>query len=446
MGAKRGQSRRTRQPEEPAGRQRFGLIAFGLLFVALFVVFAVSQGIGSPSVPSGDVAMVEDLPGETGEISQAEFDRALAQQAATAKLKEVPKPGDDKYEELKKAAIEELLNSAWLEGQAEELNVSASDNDVEKELEKIKEQSFPTPKAFQKFLDESKLTPEEVNERVRLQVLSTGIQEKVNEEAPEPTQAEIADYYKAEKEAKFTNKESRDVRVIANEDEAEVEAAANLLEKDSSPANWKKVAAKYSSDASTNKKGGLQPGVQEEFLPPQLKTAIFGAATGELIGPLKVESNNLLLEVVKLTPAKVKSQQEAEAEIIATLGQEKQQEYFGEFVADYQAKWEARTFCADDFLIELCGNYVGSGHPANAPPACYEEDPATPTNECPAPVTPTQPALPGSVTELKPKGEPFVQRPLPESSEEQGTVVPEGAGSPEGSAPPEGAGGSPSGE
>lgn len=440
MGAKRGQRRGPGQAERPAGRQRLGLILFGLLFVLLFIGFAVTQGIGATTVSSGDVAVVDDAPEDLGTISEEELDRALVQQAAQAQLKEVPKPGDDEYEELKKTALEELLNSIWLQGQAEELGISVTETEIEKELDKIKEQSFPTPQAYAKFLQESKLTQEDVDDRVKMQILGTKIQEKANEEAPEVTAAEIADYYQAEKAAKFTTKESRDVRLIANEDKAEVEAAKKALEKDNSPASWKKVAAKYSSDASTNKKGGLQPGVQEEFLPPQLQGPLFEAGTGELIGPIKLENNYLELEVTKLNPGKTKSLAEAEAEITSTLTQEKQQEFFGEFVSDYQVRWESRTTCADDFLIESCGNYVGSGHPANAPPACYEEDPVAPVKECPAPVAQTQPALPGTVTEGKPKGEPFPQRPLPETSKEESTVAPEGPPAPEaGAPPPEGA-------
>jgi hypothetical protein len=63
-----------------------------------------------------------------------------------------------------------------------------------------------------------------------------------------------------------------------------------------------------------------------------------------------------------------------------------------------------------------------------------------PATQCPAPVTPISPALPGTVTEAKPKGEPFPQRPLPEASAEQGEEVP-GAipgAAPEGEAPPAG--------
>jgi len=142
---------------------------------------------------------------------------------------------------------------------------------------------------------------------------------------------------------------------------------------------------------------------------------------------------------VKLNPAKVKSLAEVKAQIEETLKQEKQQAFFAEFVSDYQTTWQSRTQCADGYEFSKCANYTGSGHPANAAPACYEADPKTPAEECPAPVTPIKPALPGSITLQKPEGEPFPQRPLPEASagaEEGATELPPGA-SPEGEAPTE---------
>lgn len=407
-----------------------GLILFGALFVVLFVGYAVAEGLSSPSVPSGYVAIVEDGPEGEDRISQEDFDRAIEQQLAQAKLKKAPEPGSDKFEELKEAALSELLDQIWIQGEAEELDVTVTDKQIEDELEAIKEQNFPTPKAYDKFLEESKFTQEDVDDRVRLQLLSTQIQEAVGNQTPPPSASEIENYYEAEKASQFTTKESRDVRTVISKDKGDVEAAKELLEEDSSPASWDKAAAKYSIDPTSKKKGGLQEGISEEFVQGPLKTAIFDSATGELKGPIKFQENYILIEVVKLNPAKVQTLKEAEAQISSTLGQEKQQEFFSEFVADFQTKWEQRTRCAEGYLIEKCGNYVGDGRPANAPPACYEEDPKTPAEACPALVTPTSPALPGTVTEAKPKGEPFPQRPLPETTPEQGEEVPTPAGAP----------------
>lgn len=440
MGAKggqRGKPGKDRDRGRAAGRQRLALILFGLLLVVLFVGFAVAQGLGSPSVPSGDVVKVQDVPDELATVSQKDFDRAFAQQVKGAKLKKPPAPGSKKFEEVKEATLTELIEGVWLRGQAEEMGITTTDKQVEEELAQIKKSSFPTPGSYKKFLEESGLSQEEVNDRVELQVVINAIQEKVNAEAPAPTASEISDYYEAEKATQFTEKESRDVRLIINKDKAKVEAAKKELEKDNSPANWKKVAPKYSSDPTSKAKGGLQEGITEEFLKGELKEAIFGSATGELKGPVKFETNWLLIEVVKLNPAKSKSLAEVKAQIEETLKGEKQQAYLGEFATDFQTKWVSRTYCADGYVIEKCANFKGGGHPANASPSCYEADPKTPPTECPAPVTPISPALPGTVTPQKPKGEPFPQRPIPESATaETGTELPPGA-APEGEAPPE---------
>ncbi|HMI82365.1 MAG TPA: SurA N-terminal domain-containing protein [Solirubrobacterales bacterium] len=418
MGAKAGQRGNT------AGRQRLALILFGALLALLFIGFAVAQGITPPSVPSDDVAIVQEVPDDISSISKKEFDRAIARQVAQAKLKKTPAPGSDKYEELKKAALGEMLDEIWLQGEAEELDLTVTDKEVEDELANIKKESFPTPSAYKKFLEESKFTEADVDARIRLQKLSAKIQETVSGEAPKPSSAEIEDYYEAEKATQFTTKESRDVRLVINKDKGKVEEAKEALEEDNSAANWKKVTAKYSTDPTSKAKGGLQEEVTEEFLKGPLKTAIFGSATGELVGPVKFETNWFLVEPVKLNPGKVQTLAEAKAQIEGALEQEIQQEFFAEFVADYQSKWTSRTYCGDDYLFERCANFVGSGHPANASPACYEADPKTPATECPSPVTPISPALPGSITVQKPKGEPFPQRPLPESTPEQGEKVP----------------------
>lgn len=442
MGAKAGQRGKPGK-DRAAGRQRLALIIFAAIFILLFVGFAIAQGLGSPSVPSGDVAKVQDVPDELSAVSQEEFDHVMEQQTAQAKVKKPPAPGSKKYEAMKEAALGELLDQIWIKGEAEELGVKITNKQVEEELAQIKKQSFPTKAAYQKFLKESKFTEEDVNDRVELQVLSNAIQEQVNSEAPAPSSSEVKSYYENEKASQFTEKESRDVRIIVNKDKAKVDAAKKMLEKDHSPAGWKAAAKKYSSDPTSKTKGGLQEGVTEEFLQEPLKKAIFGSATGELVGPEKYESNYILLEVAKLNSAKVKKLPEVKAQIEETLKAEKQQEYFSEFVSDYQSKWQSRTYCASGYVIERCANYTSSGHPKNAAPACYEADPTSPAKECPAPVTPTSPALPGSITEQKPKGEPFPQRPIPESSGEKGkaaTEVPPGAA-------PEGAGeAEPSGE
>jgi foldase protein PrsA len=424
VGAKPGQSRKL-------GRQRLALVGFGALFVILFAGYAIAEGIGQPSVPSGDVAIVEHVPADVATVSEADFNRVLLQQVAQAKLKKPPKPGGKKYEELKAAALGELLDTIWIQGEAEELGISVTPKQISTELAQIKKTNFKTPAEYQEFLKTSNFTKADVLARVKLQVLSTQIQEQVSNEAPPPSSAEIADYYDNSKESQFTTKESRDVRLIVNRNKAQVEKAKAALDRDHSVAGWKKAAAKYSSDPTTKSKGGLQNEISEESVQGPLRKAVFDGGTGEVRGPFVLQGNFFVVEVVKLNPEKVKPLGEVRTQISSQLAQQQQQEFFSEFVSDYQSKWTSRTFCADDFKVEgRCANYVGSGHPAAAPEACYEADPkgGTPT-ECPAPVAQAAPAVPGSVTVLKPQGERLPQRPRPEGLEgsgAEGTALPEG--------------------
>jgi parvulin-like peptidyl-prolyl isomerase len=424
------------------GAQRVGLVLFAVVFVALFVIFAVAEGLGAPSVPSGDIALISSAPSKYEHISEADYKTSLEQQEAQSGLKKAPKAGSKKAEELHKAAIGELLNSAWIFGEAEELGIKVTPKEVETELAKVKKESFKTEKAFQEFLKESHFTEEDVNERLELQILSTKIQEKITGEAPPPSEEELESYYEAEVAKQFTKPPTRDVRVVVNENKKEVEEAQKALEADNSAASWKKVTKKYSP--TTAAQGGLQKEISEEFLQEPLKKDIFGAETGELIGPVKQAKSYLLLEVVKETPKKVQSFAEAKATIEQTLAGEKEQTYFSQWVAEsFQAKWTGRTHCAADFTIEQCGNYKGTGHPAGAPEACYEANPKVPTEECPAPVVQTQPAIPGTVTLKTPEGERKVQRPRPPAAKKAkgkkgAAETPTGAEAPAGTAGAEG--------
>ena len=440
MGAKSGKSRKSGGggSDRKSGRQRLALVSFGALFVILFAGYAIANGVGQPSVPEGDVAIVQGVPDELGTVSEADFKRALLQQAAQAQLKKTPRPGDDKYDELSEAALGELLDSIWIQGEAEELEISVTPKQIATELATIKKQNFKTKAEFQKFLKTSRFTMEDVRTRVKLQTLSTQIQEQIAQQAPPATPAEISAYYDSVKDTQYTTAASRDVRVVVNKDKAKLQAALTALEKDNSPASWKKVAAKYSEDPTTKTKGGLQKALTEELLQsqPALKSAIFDTATGQVEGPVDVQGNFFVIEVVKLNAEKVQGLPEVSAQIKTQLTQQVAQEVFSEFISNYQSKWRSRTFCAGGFEIERCANYVGDGRPSGAPPACYEADPkgGLPA-ACPAPVTPVSPALPGSTTLTKPQGERLPQRPRPAGLKE--TELPTGVpGTPSTEAPP----------
>lgn len=419
----------------PAAARRLGLLIFGAAFLVLFLVVAIGEGIGDPSVPSGDAIYVEDVPGDFGNVTEAEVDHGVELAAAQAGEQKPPKPGSPKYDELQETAINSLLEGIWIRGVADEWGIEVSDAEVAKELKKVKKESFKSSKEYKEFLKESGFTPADVTERVEIQILSTQLQEQLQERAPEPSQSEIEAYYEAAKATQFTQKPSRDVRLIVNKDRAKVKEAHEALAKDNTAKNWKKVAKEFSEDPTTKENGGLQQGVQEGVLEEPLNEAVFSTPEGQIEGPIDAQRGFTVFEVINSTPEEAQELKAVESQIQATLAQRRQQEYFTAFVSQFSSEWTARTFCADGFVTERCADFKGSGHPSTAPEGCYEANPQGGRPEaCPAPVFQLMPALPGSVTPLEPQGKPLAQRPRPKEEEEAGAAGLEGL--PEGVVPP----------
>ena len=414
-----------------AGLQRLALLGFAALLILLFAIIAIAQGIGNPSIPSDAVAVVEDAPADLGTVSEAQFKHALLQTASQAKTK-VPKPGDEKYEELKETALGEVLDSIWIQGQAEEMGIAVTPKEVLKELAKLKKQAFKTEKQYKEFLTEAHFTRADVLSRVKIQMLSTQIQEQITEEAPIPSSSEIKNYYEAAKAAQYTTPESRDIRVVKNKNKAKVEEAKAALEKDDSNKSWEKVAKKYSTD-TTKSNGGLQSGVAEGTLGEPLDAAVFAAGQGDIEGPLQEGKTYVVFEVMKITPEKTQSLDEAKSQISAQLAEQAKQQAFAAFVSGYGSRWKSRTFCASGYTIERCANFKGDGRPPEANEACFEANPKTPAEACPAIVPQVKPAQPGSVSPLTPEGQKLAQRPRPAGAEE--AIAPEGGELPPGVVP-----------
>ena len=395
--------------------KRLPLIVLGAVVIILFAGFAIAEGLGNPSVPSGDVAVVQDAPAGLSPISKADFDRALLQTAASQSIKKIPAPGSAQYEQLKQGAMNSLLDAVWIQGEAADLGQTATPTEIASLLKQTISQNFKTPGEFAKFRKQAHFTQADIRTRIRLQILSNKIQAKVLKDLPKATNSQIEDYYN-EAKSQFQQPASRDVRLVLNKDKAKVEQAKAALEKDSSDASWKKVAAQFSTDPSSKSNGGLRPSLTQGLVEQPLDKEIFSAQQGQISELVKTPLGYYVFEVEKITPSRtVPLNRATRAQIGNQLNQQAQQNAFSNFVDDFGSKWRARTFCASDYLIDRCDNFPGSAHPATAPPDCYSAHPpkGKRPDACPAPVAQIAPALPGTVSIVTPQGTRLPQRPVP---------------------------------
>jgi len=275
-----------------------------------------------------------------------------------------------------------LISSSWVLGEAESLGVKASDAEVKKEFEKIKSQQFPKPAEFQKFLATSGQTVSDLLLRVKLNLLSSKIQQKVAKEKGTVSQAEIAKYYK-EHSSQFGTPEKRDVRIVLTKTEAQAMQAKKEVESGKSFAS---VAKSKSIDPTSKATGGELKGVVKGQEEKALDEAIFSAKKGVLGGPVKTPFGYYVYEVTGTTAGSSQTLAQSQASIKQQLTAQQQQQALSKFVKEFRKKWEGKTECASGYTVQDCKGYKkpktsteGAATPQTGTPAQTTSTPATTT-------------------------------------------------------------------
>jgi SurA N-terminal domain len=198
------------------GSSRWPLLVIGVVLLVALAGAGIIQLLGNgdddraaasgerpdPSSLSADqVLVVAGLPPSQGTVTKDDLDRAIEQQAAQANLKSVPSAAAGKYDELEEAALAELTDQIWIRGQAEEMGIAVSPAETAGELTAIKKKNFETDASYEDFMRTSHFTSADVEARVRLQLLSTKIQERIVDDIPPPSTAGARQAVKLRQEA-----------------------------------------------------------------------------------------------------------------------------------------------------------------------------------------------------------------------------------------------------
>jgi len=281
------------------------------------------------------------------------------------------------YKSLQQEVLGFLISSNWVIGEAKSLGVKISDKEVKKQFEKIKSQQFPKAAEFQKFLKTSGQTVSDLLLRVKLNLLSQKIQQKIVKQKSKVTQAQIAKYYK-ENPKRFGVAEKRNLLIILTKTEDQAKKAKQEVE---SGKSFESVAKRVSIDPASKSNGGKLAGVVKGQEEKSLDAAVFSAKKNVLTGPVKTPFGYYIFEVQTITPGSQQTLKQAEASIKSQLTATQQQAALSKFVKEFKKKWMSKTDCRAGYVVTDCKQY-------KAPKTTSTSTPATPT---PTP-TPTTPA------------------------------------------------------
>lgn len=357
------------------------LLALGAFFVAATVLAACGSSSGE-SVPGNAVASVDGTA-----ITKADYAKwaaitakGSAQGRATvvvpdpptftrciATLREQsrpargqPKPTDvtlraqcrQQNEALVQQTMGTLIQNVWIEKEAQDQGVTVTDAEVQRQLAATKRQSFPTEKAYQRFLTQSGMTQADVLERIRTQALAQKLTRKIQNSSAPVTDAQIQSYYDRNR-AQFAVPERRDVQLILTRTQAQANAAKSAVEGGTS---WAAAARQYSTDAASKATGGVLRGVSQGQQDRAFDQAAFSSRKGVIAGPVKGQFGYYVVRVTGITPARQTTLDDAKPQIRALLQQQGQQQKMSTFIRDFQTRWRDKTNCRQGYVVQLCKN------------------------------------------------------------------------------------------
>ena len=272
------------------------------------------------------------------------------------------------YKSLQTEVLGFLISSAWVVGEGEHLGVKVTDKEVKKQFEKIKTQQFPKAAEFEKFLKSSGQTVSDLLLRVKLNTLSSKIQQKIVKQKSTITHAQIVKYYN-KNTSRYGTPEKRNLLIILTKKEPEAKKAKQEIQ---SGKSFESIAKKRSIDPTSKSSGGKLEGVVKGQETKSLDTAIFSAKKGVLSGPVKTPFGYYVFEVQSTTPASKQSLKQVESTIKSQLQSEGEQKALSTFIKEFKKKWMAKTECRTGYVVADCKGY-------KAPKTTSTAAPVTPT-------------------------------------------------------------------
>jgi foldase protein PrsA len=307
--------------------------ALPLALLLVIGLIAAGCGGGSKSVPTDAVAVVgKDT------ITKTEFNFLIdgARNQAKAAKATFPKPGTTEYKSLQDKALAYLVQEKELEQKGQDLGVTVTDTDVDKQITQIKKQYFGgNEKAFEAQLKAQGFTLPLLRVYQRGNLLSDKLYKKVTSNV-NVTNAEVTKYYNDNK-AQYTGLPSRDVRHILVNSKKQADQLETQLK---GGADFGALAKKYSKDTLSAVKGGKLT-IQKGKTVPEFDKEAFALKTNEISPPVHTQYGWHIIQALSpVKPATTQKLKDVSDTIKQNLLQQKKTAAFQKWLDDVRKQYE----------------------------------------------------------------------------------------------------------
>jgi len=297
------------------------------LLVSLFAAGVASLALGAELVEK-IVARVNDRL-----ITHTEFERRYEAFAAS------PQAGNNPLE-ARRRLLAELIDERLLEERGKELNVAATDEEVEIAVERVKRQyNLATDAEFEAALKSSNLSREDLKRQMRNTIT---LQKVIGRDLT--SKLDLSDdtlrlEYERRKDKLYKLPEQAQVSEIVvrfgpNDAEARARAATRIEEARSKIAAGTPFAeiAREISEGNARDRGGALGTVDRGELVPALDAAVFSDTPQEYPAPVLLSSSIHLFHVTARKPAGYRPFAEVREDLKTRIGDDLYDKRYGEYV------------------------------------------------------------------------------------------------------------------
>ena len=285
-----------------------------IAILALALVWAGCGGLPKSAVASvnGKVITREDLDRAIQDLQQ-QYGQSL------------PSSDSPQYAELQKQVAERLVNEEILWFEADKMNITVSDDEINQQIDQYKQQSGGDD-AFNQKLSENNMTLDQLKDQVRKGLLFQKLYPEVTKDAAPVTDEQAKAYYN-QNPTQFQKPETRHVYHILVADEA---TANQVIARLNAGEDFGALAKELSTDPGSKDKGGDLGEVpsQNSGFVPEFEKAMDGLAAGQTSGPVKSQYGYHIIRVTEIKPAGQQTFEEAKADLEQGLAMENQRAAF----------------------------------------------------------------------------------------------------------------------
>jgi foldase protein PrsA len=264
-------------------------------------------------------------------------------------------------EQLRDEALTRYILGDWIFGAARELGVDVSGKAFDRRFAAILKSAFRTQARYRSYMASVGSTEADERFQVHRSLDTEAIRAAILRRVGPITPARVRDYYEHHKSQYFFQ-QTRNLQIAATQTRAQALAVRRKI---ASGENFERVVVGLHYPQAVLSIHGSVHGMVEGlprgyYREPALNDAIFTAKPGVLTGPIKTTIGYFVVRVLKVNAAYQEPLAKVAPTLKRTLPELLDSQALEAYIAQWRAKWTARTDCAPEYVIRKCRQYKTS--------------------------------------------------------------------------------------